>query len=802
MSPGAGAGAGRFTPLLLLLFAGSGCAALIYEVVWFHLLRLVVGSSALSLGFLLGSFMGGMCLGSLLLPRLLSARRHPLRVYAGLELGIGAIGLALPVVLPHLGALYTENVGYGIVGFVLRGTVCAIALLPPTMLMGATLPAIARWLDSSRSGVADLGRFYAANIVGAVVGTLLAGFYLLRVHDIVVATWFAAAVNGLVAVVALLLAGRRRFAGIAAAATADASLVRRPSVYVAIAVSGFTALAAEVVWTRLLSLLFGASVYTFSLILAVFLTGLGLGSSLGARAARRSERPRLAFGLCQLLLVPAILYAAFMIVAVIPFGEPTLVFQRVVYERMGWRYSWDFVRCALAILPATVLWGASFPLALAAAGSARDPGRLVGGMYAANTVGAIAGALLASAVLIAVIGTQRTQQLLAALAGATALAMIVVDGMASPRRVWRTAVAAVAIVAAVPMLTVLVPRTPDGLIGYGRACDEWDVGDHYLFAAEGINASVAVTEFDGQRSFHVSGKVVASTQSIDMRLQRMLGHLPSLIHDAPRSVLIVGCGAGVTAGCFTEYRGIERIVICEIEPRVIEGARRFLANENRDVIDDPRTEVVIDDARHFLATTRERFDIITSDPIHPWVRGAAALYSAEYHELVKAHLNPGGIVTQWVPLYETDEASVKSQVGTFVQAFPQATFWNSDIEEKGYDIVMMARVGPLRIDVDAIEARLAENSAVRRALDEVQIGSTVLLLMTYFAQGRDLQQWLADAQINLDVSLRLQYLAGAALDFVSDQQIYAAMRSRFSYPENVFMASERLDGELRVALRK
>jgi spermidine synthase len=292
----------RFLPMLLVLFVGSGCAALIYEVVWLQLLQLVMGSTAVSLGVLLGTFMGGMCAGSLVLPRLVSVRRHPLRVYALLELGIGAIGLAVLFGMPYVEHVYTLYAGRGLPGILLRGAVAGVCLLPPTVLMGATLPAIARWVESGTEGVSWLGFFYGGNIAGAVFGCLLAGFYLLRVHDAATATYFAVALNVTVAVIALALAaGPARYVAPAGPATNEIAgrAAGAWSVYVAIGLSGMSALGAEVVWTRLLSLLLGGSVYTFSLILAVFLVGLGIGSGVGAFLARRVASGRVALGACQ-----------------------------------------------------------------------------------------------------------------------------------------------------------------------------------------------------------------------------------------------------------------------------------------------------------------------------------------------------------------------------------------------------------------------------------------------------------------------------------------------------------------------
>ncbi len=797
----AAAPAGRFTPVLLLLFAASGFAALVYEIVWFHLLRLAVGSSAISLAFLLGSFMGGMCLGSLLLPRLLPQRWHPLRVYALLELGIGGLGAAMPWLLPLLGRIYAEHASAGTSEMAWRGAICAAALLPPTMLMGATLPAIARWLDTTQQGLARLGWFYGANLAGAVAGTLCAGFWLLRVYDVRVATWCAVGVNitvaGLAIAYALFAAPAPATTAATSSTAAPALVPRATSIYIAIALSGLTALGGEVIWTRLLSLLLGASVYTFSLILAVFLVGLGCGTAIGSRLARTSARPRLWFGVCQLVLPLGMVWTAFLIGHVIPYGEPTYVFQERVYQNMAIHYTWDFARCFVTLLPATLCWGASFPLALAAAGKGQpDPGRLVGGLYATNTIGAIVGALVTGLWAIAAVGTQHAQQGLALLAGLAAL-LLLFEQRGSP--VLRVA-AASALALAIAGVTSLLPRVPDGLIAFGRQIGDWDSPIEYLCVVEGTNASVAVTEFSSYTSFHVSGKVVASTEPLDMRLQRMLGHLPALVHGSPRKVLIVGCGAGVTAGCFADYPSVERIVVCEIEPKVVTAARAYLELANHNVLRDPRTEVVIDDARHFLATTRESFDIITSDPIHPWVRGAAALYSAEYHDLVCAHLAPGGIVSQWVPLYQTDEAAVKSQIGTFLHVFPHGTLWSSDLTGDGYDLVMMAQATPTSIDVDAMQNQIDENGMVRSSLGEVGFGTAVRLLSTYAGDGACLQEWLALAQRNVDTSLRLQYLAGLSLDVYRDKEIYRAIKLAFRMPTNLFRGEADTMDELERAL--
>jgi spermidine synthase len=276
---------------------------------------------------------------------------------------------------------------------------------------------------------------------------------------------------------------------------------------------------------------------------------------------------------------------------------------------------------------------------------------------------------------------------------------------------------------AVLVLTFTVAPVPAVLIAYGRYAPTY-APPNALYVGEGMNSSVAVTELDnGVRNFHVSGKIEASTEPQDMRLQRMLGHLSALLHEEPRTVLVVGFGAGVTAGAFVTHPSVERIVICEIEPLIPRVVSQYFGDVNHHVLNDPRVEVVYDDARHYILTSKEKFDVITSDPIHPWVKGAATLYTKEYFELAKAHLNPGGVITQWVPLYESNEEVVKSEIATFFEVFPEGNIWGNAPDRRGYDIVLSGHDGPERIDLDALQEKLArpEYMPVVNSLAEVGV---------------------------------------------------------------------------------
>ncbi len=764
--------------VLLLLMAGSGCAALIYEIVWLQLLQFVIGSSAISLGLLLAAYMGGLCLGSVTFPRVVAQRRHPLRVYASLELGIGALGLAALFGLPLLAKLYVG-----------RSAVAAACLLLPTILMGASFPAITRWIKTTSHGISWMGALYSANVVGAVVGCLLAGFYLLRIYDMAVATYVAVAVNIAVAAIAFTVAAfyDRRYS--ATETSPPGFIAARHSaifVYVASGLSGLTALGAEVVWTRLLSLLLGATVYTFSIILAVFLVGLSAGGAAGSYLVRRIREPRLALAGSQILLAAAIAGAAYTLSQSLPFWpvDPWL-------SMNPWfTFDLDIVRCIRTIFPATLFWGASFPLALAGVGAeTEDPARLSGKIYAANTAGAILGAIAFSLVIIPALGTRISEQVLIGLTIASAIA-----SFASVRTWTKTgfAVSLAATTVAVSLLAT-VSDVPWQAIAYGRRVAPILRGldpsseAKPIFIGEGMNASVVITDRGGQRFFYVSGKSEASSALLDMRLQRMMGHLPALIHRQPRSVLVVGFGAGVTAGSFVTYPEVENIVVCELERLIPPASNQFFAEQNYSVLDDSRTRMVYDDARHFILTTPDKFDVITTDPIHPWVKGTSALYSKEYFELVRAHLNPGGVAAQWLPLYESDEETVKTQLATFFDVFPNGSVWSNYLNGDGYDLVLIGDLDTSPINVDEMQRRLeaANYSRVRDSLAEVEIHSAEELVATYAGRASDLAPMLTDAPINRDLNMRLQYMAGWGLNSVMAGDLYREILSHRQFPEDL-----------------
>jgi len=357
-------------------------------------------------------------------------------------------------------------------------------------------------------------------------------------------------------------------------------------------------------------------------------------------------------------------------------------------------------------------------------------------------------------------------------------------------------------VLAAALLINTVPPIAKTLIAHGRFAASWVGKSDIIYAQEGMAASVAVSKFpNGATTFHVAGKIQASSVARDMRLQRMLGHLTSLVPAKPRSVLVIGCGAGVTAGAVSIDPNVEYVTIVEIEPLVPEVAGTYFSEYNFDVMGNPRVRLHIDDGRHFVLTTKERFDAITLDPLDPWVKGAATLYTKEFFEAARSRLNRGGVVTIYVQLFETNLEAVKSTVATFFEVFPNGTIWGNTYEGKGHDMVLLGQVEPQRIDLNEMERRAA-SSKIAQSFLEIGMNSVVDLFATYAGRRSDLTGWLKDSVINLDRNLRMQYLAGLGLDLDNSAAIYADMLTYRRFPVDLFVGTQAQLDSLQTLIQK
>jgi spermidine synthase len=353
-----------------------------------------------------------------------------------------------------------------------------------------------------------------------------------------------------------------------------------------------------------------------------------------------------------------------------------------------------------------------------------------------------------------------------------------------------------------------VPAVPPLLVGYGR----WFVNrlaneNDFIYMGEGMVSSVAVSELsNGVRNYHNAGKVQASSEPQDMRLQRMLGHLTTLLPNTgatqhKQNVLVIGCGAGVTAGAVSISPALERETIAEIEPLVPKVVSTYFGQHNYNVVTNPKVHIEIDDARHFVLTTDQMFDAVTSDPLDPWVKGAATLYTKEFFQVVKSKLKPGGVMTLFVQLYESNTEAVKSEVATFLEAFPNGVVFGNTYNGQGYDLVLVGMQGDLKIDVDAVEKRLAspEYAQVAQSLREIGFNNATELFSTFAGNAQMLKPWTQDAQINRDRNLRLQFLAGLGLNLYDQAGIYSQMVQYRRYPEGLFTGTDDQLTRIRMA---
>ncbi len=471
----------------------------------------------------------------------------------------------------------------------------------------------------------------------------------------------------------------------------------------------------------------------------------------------------------------------------------------------------DLARAFWVVLPASILWGASFPLALASvAAKGQDPGRLVGGVYAANTVGAIVGAIGGSLLMVTLLGTQHSQQVLIILSGLAALLVLEplqVDGRvaahARPGPACSRSSPAPSSPRSSPATCRRFPSSSSPTAATPRPAANQNIDVIYM--GEGWNASVAVTRLPGGvLNYHNAGKVQASSEPQDMRLQRMLGHMTTLIPKSPKRVLVIGCGAGVTAGAVSIDPYLEHETIAEIEPLVPKVVSKYFAEHNFSVVTNPKVHVQLDDARHYLMTTKEKFDAITSDPLDPWVKGAAMLYTREFFEIVKAHLNPGGVVTLFVQLYESNIGRGEERDRDVHRSLPQRRRLG---QHAGRPWLRPRPDGNGRAPADQRrrDAGQTDRSRVRARRQVARRGRDVPaidLFANYAGRGTGSDRWTRDAIINRDRNLKLQYLAGLGLNLYQSDRIYSDMLVHAKYPDGLFTGSDATLKTLREAIAR
>jgi spermidine synthase len=744
--------------LILALFLFSGVSGLIYEVVWSRMFVLVLGSTVYAVSTVLGVFMGGLALGSWLFGRLADRPgASGLRLYGWLELGIGVYALVLPLLMGASDVAYRgvwPLVADSFAGLTfMRVLMAAFILTIPAALMGGTLPVLSRFLIKTRERTGrEIGGLYAINTLGAVAGCLLAGFVLLEWLGVRGSLLAAAGLNLVVGTLAL--AWSRRVSGGSGGGVAEAppANVRRyepwqiRAALVLYAFSGLAALALEVLWTRSLMYFTSVDTYAFAAMLAAFLTGIGVGSLLVAPFVSRVRHPLLVLGGVQLGigLTAALSIPLFSLLYGLSDGLASLLPPATLLSKIVTKLSLSF----LVMLVPTLLMGAAFPLISAVyVGARQQVGRGVGTLYALNTVGAIVGSVLAGFVLIPLVGLQQGIMLCASLY--VLLGMILV-ATAPRRRGPRTVAVAASVVGAVVVVALNVRFDGQPMILQSAYFKNREKAHRLVHYHEGASASLAVLENPaGVKLLNINGITTAINNHDDMQVHRMLSHLPLLMHPSPRLALIVGFGMGSTPWGCCQHPELERVDVVELLRSERETAPMF-EDVNHGVLDHPKLSFIVGDGRNYLLATRERYDMVSFNAIHP--RYSAYLYTRDFYDLCRQRLTDDGVICAWMTQNSMRDVEFRMLCRSFVEVFPHATLWYCNPEH----FCLIGTMQPTRIDLAAWQQRM-DQPAVRRDLADSGLERPLVLLSRYLLGPAALAQYVAGAPLNTDDRPRIEF---------------------------------------------
>jgi spermidine synthase len=741
-------------PPLLVLFFLSGASALVYQVLWMRLLALVFGVTLHAASTVLAAFMTGLAVGSAVAGRVSDRVRRPLVVFAAAEAMVAVAALATPLALNGVEALYVSLYpalgGWPIVVGLVRLFLSFLVLVIPTALMGATLPLVVK---SALARGAILGRqvslLYAGNTAGAVVGALVGGIWLVPQLGISWSFRVGAVINLLVAVGALLLAKRSARsdvstaaptesaeapANVAIAPDAAASAIVRRLVLLTFAVSGFVSFALEIIWFRMLILLFRPTTYAFTVMVATVLAGIALGSWLSTPfTSRKRTNPLAALAVLEVLLaVAAVLsmlvigsaHAVYMGSGPLFAGGPLAYFGPMAVTSIA------------AILPAALLMGMAFPIGIAlwtSEVSGSQAGEKIGMIYAVNVAGAVAGSLLTGFVLLPAMGSRRSLLLVSALALGVGLLLL----SRLSRRVPAMAFGGAAVLA----VALAGWQTPDPVT---RLLHSRYPAEIPVWRREDGHASVAILRRSSNfahtiHRLYINGMHQASDEPGMVAYHRLIGSLPLAIHPDPRNVLVIGAGGGATPGAVAAFSDDTQVDVVELSAAVVEAARQF-SGINQDLLRRPNAHLRVDDGRNYMLLTPNRYDVITADVILPVHAGAGNLYSVEYYRLMRRVLNNRGIALQWIG--SVGETEYKLIMRTFVTVFPHTTLWHGGS-------LMVGSSRPLLLDEESFLRKQASPQS-KAALDSMGFTSFEALLARFTAGPTELKTFLGDGPILTD----------------------------------------------------
>ena len=767
-----------------LLFVISGGLGLIYQIVWFKYLSLFLGNTTYAQTIVLATFMGGLAIGSAWWGRTVDRTPKPLQLYAFLELGIGIYCLIYPKFLEFLKSVFISIVislqlpSDGTAVLLLKFLTSLCSLLVPTILMGGTLPVLVRFishkLEESGRNIAVL---YFLNSFGAVMGSLLAGFFFIRILGLSTTVYMAAVFNLLIGVFALLLSLWKipsHNKEVVEELQESEHIYPRREVILATMVAGISGLAAmiyEVTWVRMLIPVIGSSTYSFSLMLVAFISGITIGSLIVASLVQRVKNLSAMLAWCQVAIVLSML-ATLPLYARIPYefwkAASILTRSDTTYPiYLSIQFLFGFV---LMIVP-TVFLGMSLPVATRiAARGINVLGKSVGNVFAINTLGTVIGSLMAGLVLIPLVGVKHTIEIgIACNLTASILIFLFVNSVSRRQMFIALPIMLITLTTYylfVPnwnknaMLAGVFRRTIANVAPPASYEDfiKQSASSKVLYYQEGTTATIGVIEGsfgnETQSILIVNGKSDASSKG-DLPTQVLLGQLPCLLHQNPQNALVIGLGSGVTVGSILTHH-VKRVDCVEISREVIEASSYF--NEvNHRPLSDPRTNLFIEDALAFLKITPRTYDIIVSEPSNPWIAGIGNLYTTDFFKECKRKMNTGGLMVQWFHLYEMNDDLFKMVVRTFQSNFTHVSIWQS----LWADIIMVGSDQPLSIDYDKIRATMSAKD-VQEDVQRIHIPDAATLLSLEMLSSKSVFRYVGVGDLNTEDHPRLEYGAPGA----------------------------------------
>lgn len=762
---------------VLLLFFLSGACGLVYEVVWMRMLTLVFGATAFATSAILSSFFAGLALGSLHFGRVVDrGRTHPLILYALLEAGVGVSAFLMPVVfagLTHVYVALAQGLDVGFYGLTaVRFVLSFLVLLVPTTLMGGTLPVMVKYFAQRRDEVGwDVGRLYAVNTLGAVVGTVLAGFFLILFLGVREAAYAAGAVNLAIAGIVYLVGRRAAWSapgndgaeGETPEAEPDsASPAPLPVPAVspraarlalwAVALSGFCALALEVLWTRALVFFLDNSTHAFTTMLTAFLLGIALGSAAIARFIDGRRSPLALFGIIEVLIGVSALLAIPLI------GSSTPVMARLVGATVGPWLHWEwigmrFVTALTVMLVPTLLMGMTVPLVVRiCTARVASVGSTLGRVYFMNTFGGVVGSIAAGFVLIPWLGVRDGIVLVGVLSVAIGLALVAAEPSLKGRWNLKGALAAGALVAGAGALWTA--RDPMMLLSYKERVDSAEV----LFYREGVGSTVKVfRDGQGDKFISVDGFPVAGTSLGMLDAQQSLGNTPLLLTNVPDArVNLIGFGAGGASWEVLQY-DVSHVDCVELVPGVLEAAP-WLEEVNHGVLDHPRYNAIVGDGRNYALVTDEVYDVISIDATSPKMAGNGSLYTLEFYESLRDRVTDEGMVVQWLPFHLLSDSEMRMTVRTFTTVFPHSTVWLSPIRHHG---LLVGTKEPLKVDFQTL-SRKFERPGVQAELQLLSVFDAYDVLAWYVMGEEGLARYVEGARLNTDNHPYLEFTPAMA----------------------------------------